>query len=86
MFLLHAFKQDTIAAEETETPGYSLLNAEIAYTTKGGSAGGTDQTWTVGVRGENLLNEDIRNSTSFKKDEVLEPGASVKVFGSLKLN
>ena len=41
---------------------------------------------TIGLRGENLLNDDIRLSTSFKKDEVLQPGINVRVFGIVKLN
>ena len=41
---------------------------------------------TIGLKGENLLNDDVRNHVSFKKDEVLEPGASVRLFGSVKLN
>ena len=30
-----------------------------------------------------LLNDDIRNSASFKKDEVLQPGIGVRLFGRL---
>ena len=41
---------------------------------------------TVGIKGENLLDDDVRNSVSFKKDEVLQPGANVRLFGSIKLN
>ena len=41
---------------------------------------------TIGPRGENLLNGDIRNAVSHKKDEVLAPGRSVRLFGSYKLN
>lgn len=36
--------------------------------------------------GDNLLNEDVRNHVSLKKDEVLLPGTSVRLFGSIKLN
>ena len=39
---------------------------------------------TVGVNGTNLLNRDIRNSASYSKDEVLMPGASVRLFATLK--
>ena len=39
---------------------------------------------TVGVNGSNLLNRDIRNSASYSKDQVLMPGASVRVFASVK--
>ena len=35
---------------------------------------------TLGLVGTNLLNQDIRNSVSYSKDEVLMPGASVRVF------
>ena len=38
----------------------------------------------VGVVGNNLLNDDIRNSVSFTKDEVLMPGRSVRVFATVK--
>jgi iron complex outermembrane receptor protein len=38
----------------------------------------------VGVVGNNLLNEKIRNAVSFTKDEVLLPGASVRAFVNLK--
>ncbi len=39
---------------------------------------------TVGVSGSNLLNRDIRNSVSYSKDEVLMPGASVRLFATVK--
>jgi iron complex outermembrane receptor protein len=39
---------------------------------------------TLGVVGNNLLNEDIRNSVSYTKDEVLMPGASVRLFANVK--
>jgi iron complex outermembrane receptor protein len=38
----------------------------------------------VGITGDNLLNEDIRFAQSFKKDEVLQPGRTIKVFANLK--
>ena len=41
---------------------------------------------TVGIKAENLLNDDIRNSVSYKKDEVLQPGVNVRLFGAIKLN
>jgi hypothetical protein len=33
-----------------------------------------------GIVGTNLLNDDVRNSVSFKKDEVLLPGRGFKFF------
>jgi iron complex outermembrane receptor protein len=41
---------------------------------------------TIGIKGENLLDDDVRNSASFKKDQILLPGASVRLFGTVKLN
>lgn len=83
---LHAFAQDELGFEETETGSYTLVNAELSYTYRGETFNGITPVTTIGLRGENLLNEDVRNSASFKKDEVLQPGASVRLFGSVKLN
>ena len=82
--LLHAFAQDDIADVETPTPGYNLLKAELSYTTKPKQTAFGPQEVTVGVTGNNLLNEDMRNSVSFKKDEVLLPGRNVKFFANVK--
>jgi iron complex outermembrane receptor protein len=83
--LLHAFAQNDIAEiAETTTPGYNLLKAEISYKTK------LDPSWfgaremTVGLVGNNLLNENIRNSVSYTKDQVLLPGLGVRAFANLK--
>jgi iron complex outermembrane receptor protein len=84
--LLHAFAQHEFATFETPTPGYNLLNAELSYTTRLDRRAGLTPEVTVGIRGENLLDADIRNSVSFKKDEVLLPGVNVRMFGSVKLN
>ena len=35
---------------------------------------------TVGLVGNNLLNEDIRNSVSYTKDQVLLPALGVRAF------
>ncbi len=40
--------------------------------------------FTVGIIGSNLLNRDIRNAASYSKDQVLMPGASVRVFASVR--
>jgi iron complex outermembrane recepter protein len=84
--LLHAFRQNEFAAFDTPTPGYNLLNAEIGYTTRFDRQAGLVPEVTIGIRGENLLNDDVRNSVSYKKDEVLQPGVNVRLFGSVKLN
>jgi iron complex outermembrane receptor protein len=62
------------------------LNAELRYAFKLDPQGSVVPEMTIGLRGENLLNDDIRLSTSFKKDEVLQPGTNVRLFGIVKLN
>jgi iron complex outermembrane recepter protein len=83
--LLHAFAQNDIAPiGETPTAGYNLLKAEVSYRTS------LDPSWfgaremTVGLVGNNLLNENIRNSVSYTKDQVLMPGIGVRAFANLK--
>jgi iron complex outermembrane recepter protein len=83
--LLHAFAQNDVAPiAETPTPAYNLLRAEVSYKTK------LDPSWfgaremTVGLVGNNLLNESIRNAVSYTKDEVLLPGIGVRAFANLK--
>jgi iron complex outermembrane receptor protein len=83
--LLHAFEQDNVAMTgETATDGYNLLKAEIVYTTPLRPNDFGARFLTVGVSGNNLLNEDIRNHVSFKKDEVLMPGRGVRFFATLR--
>jgi iron complex outermembrane receptor protein len=83
--LLHAFSQNNIAtAGETPTNGYDLLKAELAYTTPLRANDFGARALTVGIAGNNLLNDDIRNSVSFKKDEVLMPGRGVRFFATLR--
>ncbi|MBS0242871.1 MAG: TonB-dependent receptor [Proteobacteria bacterium] len=82
--LLEAFKHTEVAPNETPTDGYTLLNAEASYTLKLAQDGGLATELTIGVKGENLLDEDMRNSASFKKDEVLLPGRNIRLFGVVK--
>ena len=84
--ILHAFDQDRIGNNETPTSGYTLVSAELSYTTKLSGASGLLPEYTVGIKAENLADDEVRNHSSFKKDNVLEPGASVRVFSSIKLN
>lgn len=75
--VLYAFRQNDLGAFETETAGYTLLNAELHYM--------LPQTFTRGAPielsliGENLLNDDVRNHVSFKKDGMLLPGRDVRL-------
>jgi iron complex outermembrane receptor protein len=83
--LLHAFAQNDIALiGETPTAGYNLLKVELSHTEvfKNDKFGRREV--TVGIVGNNLLNADIRNSVSYTKDEVLMPGAGVRVFANVK--
>ncbi|MGI9408763.1 MAG: TonB-dependent receptor [Hyphomicrobiaceae bacterium] len=89
--VLHAFDQDDVNAEsnELETPGYTLVSAELSYTQKlsSKSASGKSTELTIGIKGENLADDEVLNHSSFKRrEEVLLPGASVKVFGKVKFN
>jgi iron complex outermembrane receptor protein len=83
--VLHAFDQTRIGNEETPTDGYTLLNADLAYTFKL-SQGSVVPEMTVGLKGENLLDDDVRNHVSFLKDEVLQPGRTIRIYGIVKLN
>nr|WP_245270074.1 TonB-dependent receptor [Nitrobacter hamburgensis] len=83
--LLHAFAQNDVSGVETTTPGYNRLRAEVSYTTtlpKNDWWGA--QKVTVGLVGDNLLNEDIRNAVAYNKDQVLLPGLNVRLFANVK--
>ncbi|WP_322514260.1 TonB-dependent receptor [Rhodopseudomonas palustris] len=83
--LLHAFAQNDVAEiAETTTPGYNLLKAEVSYRTKLNPNVWGAQEMLVGLVGNNLLNENIRNSVSYSKDNVLMPGIGVRAFANLK--
>jgi iron complex outermembrane recepter protein len=81
--ILHAFTQTEIVPEETPTAGYNLLKAELSYTRNFKPTEGL-RAFTVGIVGTNLLDEDVRNHVSFKKDEVLLPGRNVRLFATLR--
>lgn len=83
--VLHAFEQDQIGDdEELTTPGYTLVSAELAYSV---ASDARNPGYTIGLKGENLADDEVLNSASFKRREgVLEPGASVRLFGSINLN
>lgn len=73
--LLHAQKQDRLAAfETTDTPAYTQLDANLSYTRRYGTH---DVTWFA--IGKNLLNQDIRLSTSVLKDVAPLPGRNLVV-------
>lgn len=72
-------KQDKVAAGETPTAGYTLVDAHVAYHVDAGRAA-----WEVFLDGSNLTDQDARVHTSFLKDSVMLPGRSasfgVRVF------
>ncbi|MGB6054515.1 MAG: TonB-dependent receptor [Burkholderiaceae bacterium] len=73
--LTHAQAQDRLASfETTVTPAYTLLDASLSHTQR---HGGTDVTWFVIAK--NLLNQDIRLSTSVLKDIAPQPGRNLIV-------
>lgn len=85
--VLHAFQQDDIGENEEVTPGYTLVSAEVAYTLAMDPETGLGPSMTIGIKGENLADDEVLNHASFKRrEEVLLPGANVRVFGSIKLN
>ncbi|MET4275994.1 MULTISPECIES: TonB-dependent receptor [unclassified Bradyrhizobium] len=83
--LLHAFAQNNVAViAETPTAGYNLLKAEVSYKTKLNPNAFGAREMIAGLVGNNLLNENIRNSVSYTKDEVLMPGIGVRAFANFK--
>jgi opacity protein-like surface antigen len=84
MGLLHAFGQSDLGQNDTPTAGYNLLKMEISNKQywKYSPWGPTEI--TTGLVGDNLLDVDVRNSVQFHKDEILQPGRSIKVFMNAK--
>lgn len=60
----HVFEQDRIAAFETRTPGYDMLNATLAYKVELGPKADAE----LFVRATNLTNELAYNHASFIKN------------------
>jgi iron complex outermembrane recepter protein len=83
---LHAFDQNKIGEHETPTKGYTLVNADLAYTFALEGRAGVVPRMTIGLKGENPLDDDVRNHVSFKKDEVLQPGRTVRLYRIVQLN
>jgi len=73
---IHASAHDRTADFETPTPGYDLLNAEFSWYVNAMPELGLE----VFLQGQNLLDDDIRNSTSFLKDQAPQIGRNF-VFG-----
>lgn len=69
--VLHAFKQDRTAANETSTDGYTQVNAMVTYVIP------ASVHVEAFVKAYNLLNEDMREHTSILKDIAPLPGRSI---------
>jgi len=63
-----------LATGEDPTPGYTQLNAAIAYERE--TAAGT---WSLFLQGDNLTNQTARNHVSFLKDLAPLPGRNLTV-------
>ena len=72
--VIQANAQDRLAASETRTPSYTQVDASLSYVQR---LKGSDITWFL--LGKNLLNEDIRLSTSVLKDQTPLPGRNLVV-------
>jgi iron complex outermembrane receptor protein len=83
---LHAFDQNRVGENEQPTKDYTLLNADLAYTFKLDPEAGLAPEMIIGLKGENLLDDDVRNHVSFKAHEVLLPGQTIRLYGIVKLN
>lgn len=64
-------KQDRLAAFETETDGYTFINAGLAWR--------PTETWTIRLDGRNLTDELGRVHSSFLKDDLPLPGRNFRV-------
>ncbi|HEU4814197.1 MAG TPA: TonB-dependent receptor, partial [Xanthomonadaceae bacterium] len=67
------FRQDEVAEGETATPGYTLVDAHLAWhqDTDAGNA------WEVFLDASNLLDEEARPHVSFLKDVAPLPGRGI---------
>ncbi|MEX1152738.1 TonB-dependent receptor [Parvibaculum sp.] len=79
---LHAFAQDRLDANEVETGSYTNLKAELRYLVPPSMTG--NQPVELALVGENLLDHDIRHHSSFKKNEVLQPGRNVRLVATAR--
>jgi iron complex outermembrane receptor protein len=70
--LIQVQKQDQVAVNEEPTDGYSLLSAGISY-----HAVLASSEYSIDLKGTNLLNEEVRQHTSFVKDLAPQPGRGV---------
>jgi iron complex outermembrane receptor protein len=68
-------KQDKVAAFETDTAGYTLVNAHFAWT----FVNDDRSQWEAFIDGNNLTNQTARPATSLFKDVAPMPGRNVSL-------
>jgi iron complex outermembrane recepter protein len=73
--LTRAEEEENPGINEANTPGYSLLNLNTHYHIENFQKADM----LVYAKGNNLLNEDIRNSTSFLRNFSPEPGIGAEI-------
>jgi iron complex outermembrane recepter protein len=73
MRVTEVLEQDRTGAGMDSVDGYTALSARAEY---GFARGGSR--WTLFLRGENLLDEEIRNASSLLRDLAPEPGLNVE--------
>ena len=67
--------QNHAGENQSTTPGYLLLNLGAQYSL----ASFYDAEVLLFARGKNMLNENIRNSTSYLRNFAPEPGRSAEI-------
>ncbi len=72
--LSYGAKQDRVGRNEQPTDAYFLLNGSVGYRLRRERYAGS-----VLLKGRNLLNEEIRNATSFLRDYAPEPGRALEL-------
>jgi iron complex outermembrane receptor protein len=72
---LHTARQDDVAANETPTAGYTMVEASANVRVYDGDAGALD----LSLSGSNLTDETARNHVSLTKDFVLQPGRNIRL-------
>lgn len=70
----HVAEQDKPGRNEEATDSYKRLDASMNYRVESGMG-----EWTVFLRGDNLLDEEIRNASSFLREIAPEPGRGVTI-------
>ena len=66
-------KQDRVAENEAASPGYTLVNAHLAYRWDRSAT----NSWEVFLDGNNLTNQEVRSHTSLLRDYAPLPGRGV---------